>query len=55
MTHAVGQSSPSFSHLPVAGVLERMARDKYDVWEVFGEGRHYLPENEAEFVVIFTS
>jgi sugar phosphate isomerase/epimerase len=53
--HSIGQSSPSFCHLPVAAVLERIARDGFDVWEIFGEGRHYLPENVDEFLKVLPS
>lgn len=51
----VGQSSPAFSHQTVESVLERMTKDGFDVWEIFGEGRHYLPENEGEFARLLPS
>ena len=45
----IGQSSPSFCHSPIADVAAQLAKDKFQVWEIFGEGRHFLPEHEAEF------
>lgn len=51
----VGQSSPSYSHEPIRSVAERMAADGFDVWEIFGEGRHYLPEAEKEFAALLPS
>lgn len=48
----IGQSSPAFSHLPVAEVADRMSADGFDVWEVFAEGRHLLPDHEADFAAI---
>jgi sugar phosphate isomerase/epimerase len=51
----IGQSSPSFSHDPIAEVARRLAQDRFDVWEIFGEGRHYLPDHEAEFARVLPS
>lgn len=51
----IGQSSPTFSHEPVASVAERIAADGFEVWEIFGEGRHFLPDHEDEFARVLAS
>lgn len=51
----IGQSSPSYSHEPIRNVAERVAADGFDVWEIFGEGRHFLPEAEKDFKTLLPS
>jgi sugar phosphate isomerase/epimerase len=51
----IGQSSPTFCHSPIADVAAQLAADKFPVWEIFGEGRHFLPEHEQEFSKILPS
>lgn len=51
----IGQSSPTFCHAPIADVAEQLSKDKFQVWEVFGEGRHFLPDHEPDFATILPS
>lgn len=53
--NAIGQSSPAYSHEPVASVAQRISADGFDVWEIFGEGRHSLIDHEAEFAKVLPS
>jgi sugar phosphate isomerase/epimerase len=41
---AIGHSSPSFCHDDPAQTLEKCAEAGFDVWEIVGDGRHFLPE-----------
>lgn len=41
---AVGHSSPSFCHDDPVQTLARCTEAGFDVWEVVGDGRHFLPE-----------
>ncbi|MBI2077189.1 MAG: sugar phosphate isomerase/epimerase [Euryarchaeota archaeon] len=51
----IGQSSPAFCHLPIAAVADRISKAKFQVWEIFGEGGHFLPDHEAEFAKVLPS
>lgn len=41
---AIGHSSPSFCHDAPVETLARCADAGFDVWEIVGDGRHFLPE-----------
>ena len=51
----IGQSSPAFCHLPIPTAADRISQDKFQVWEIFGEGGHFLPDHEAEFAKVLPS
>ena len=51
----IGQSSPAFCHLPIAETAERISQDKFQVWEIFGEGGHFLPLQEKVFSKVLPS
>jgi len=50
----IAASSPAFSVMPFAEMLERISQD-FDAWEVVAEGRHALPSIEAEFMELAPS
>lgn len=53
--NAVGHSSPTFCHEPVAQTAERVARAGFDIWEVVGEGQHAPWDRRKEFQAILPS
>lgn len=44
MMVAIGHSSPGFCHDDPVETLKRCADAGFDVWEIVGDGRHFLPD-----------
>ncbi len=47
MMVAIGHSSPAFCHDDPVETLDRCADAGFDVWEIVGDGRHFLPDAKA--------
>ncbi len=50
----IAASSSTFSAMTLSDILEQLSKD-FEAWEVVGEGRHFLPDIEREFLEIAPS
>ena len=50
----IAMSSPALSLRPFQEALEFVAR-RFEAWEIVGEGQHFLPDLEKEFLELTPS